>query len=29
MNAAFPRSFFDHVGLLSLVDTYRRFQIQS
>jgi RNA-directed DNA polymerase len=29
MNAAFPKSFFDHMGLVSLVDTHRRFQIQS
>lgn len=29
MNAAFPKSFFDHMGLASLVDTYRRFQSQS
>jgi RNA-directed DNA polymerase len=25
MNAAFPKSFFDPMGLVSLVDTYRRF----
>jgi len=29
MNAAFPKSFFDRMGLVSLVDTYRRFQSQS
>ncbi len=29
MNAAFPKSFFDHMGLVSLVDTHRRFQSQS
>jgi RNA-directed DNA polymerase len=29
MNAAFPKSFFDHMGLVSLVDTYRRFQSPS
>lgn len=29
MNAAFPKSFFDHMGLVSLVDTHRRFQRQS
>ncbi len=29
MNHAFPKSFFDHMGLASLVDTHRRFQIQS
>lgn len=29
MNHAFPKSFFDHMGLVSLVDTHRRFQIQS
>jgi len=29
MNAAFPKSFFDHMGLVSLVDTHRRFQIHS
>ena len=29
MNHAFPKSFFDHMGLVSLVDTYRRFQNQS
>jgi len=28
MNAAFPKSFFDRVGLVSLVDTHRRFQLQ-
>jgi RNA-directed DNA polymerase len=26
MNAAFPRTFFDRMGLVSLVDTYQRFQ---
>lgn len=29
MNAAFTKSFFDHMGLVSLVDTHRRFQNQS
>jgi len=29
MNAAFPKSFFDRVGLVSLVDTYQRFQLRS
>lgn len=29
MNAAFPKSFFDHMGLVSLVDTHRRFQSPS
>jgi RNA-directed DNA polymerase len=29
MNEAFPKSFFDHMGLVSLVDTHRRFQSQS
>jgi RNA-directed DNA polymerase len=29
MNAAFTKSFFDHMGLVSLVDTCRRFQSQS
>lgn len=29
MNQAFPKSFFDHMGLVSLVDTHRRFQSQS
>jgi RNA-directed DNA polymerase len=29
MNAAFPKSFFDRVGLVSLVDTHRRFQRHS
>ena len=29
MNAAFPKSFFDHMGLVSLMDTHRRFQSQS
>jgi RNA-directed DNA polymerase len=29
MNVAFPKSYFDHVGLVSLVDTHRRFQSQS
>jgi hypothetical protein len=29
MNAAFPKSVFDHVGLVSLVDDHRRFQRQS
>jgi RNA-directed DNA polymerase len=28
MNAAFPKSFFDRMGLVSLVDTHRRFQLQ-
>ncbi|MGM9487502.1 group II intron maturase-specific domain-containing protein, partial [Ideonella sp. YS5] len=28
MNAAFPKSFFDRMGLVSLVDTHRRFQRQ-
>ena len=26
MNHAFAKSFFDHMGLVSLVDTHRRFQ---
>jgi len=26
MNLAFPKSYFDRMGLVSLVDTYRRFQ---
>lgn len=26
MNQAFPKSWFDHMGLVSLVDTHRRFQ---
>lgn len=26
MNAAFPKAYFDHMGLVSLVDTHRRFQ---
>ena len=29
MNHAYPKSWFDHMGLVSLVDTHRRFQIQS
>jgi RNA-directed DNA polymerase len=29
MNHAFPKSFFDHMGLVSLVDTHRRLQVQS
>lgn len=29
MNAALPKSYFDHMGLVSLVDTHRRFQSQS
>jgi hypothetical protein len=29
MNAAFPKSFFDHMGLVSLVDTHRRFHSPS
>jgi RNA-directed DNA polymerase len=29
MNHAFPKSYFDHMGLVSLVDTHRRFQSQS
>ena len=29
MNAAFPKSFFDRMGLVSLVDTHRRFQRRS
>ena len=29
MNAAFPKSFFDRMGLVSLMDTYRRFQLHS
>jgi len=29
MNHAFPKSWFDHMGLVSLVDTHRRFQSQS
>ncbi len=29
MNAAFPKSFFDRVGLVSLVDTHQRFQRHS
>jgi RNA-directed DNA polymerase len=26
MNHAYPKSYFDHMGLISLVDTHRRFQ---
>jgi hypothetical protein len=26
MNAAFPKSWFDHLGLVSLLDTVQRFQ---
>jgi RNA-directed DNA polymerase len=29
MNAAFPKSFFDRLGLVSLVDTHQRFQRHS
>lgn len=29
LNQAFPKSWFDHMGLVSLVDTHRRFQSQS
>lgn len=29
LNHAFPKSYFDHMGLVSLVDTYRRFQSPS
>ena len=29
MNAAFPKSFFDRMGLVSLVDTHQRFQLHS
>lgn len=29
LNQAFPKSFFDHMGLVSLVDLHRRFQSQS
>jgi RNA-directed DNA polymerase len=29
LNGAFPKSFFDHMGLVSLADTHPRFQIQS
>jgi hypothetical protein len=29
MNHAFPKSFFDHMGLVSLVDTHRRLQSPS
>ncbi len=29
MNHAFQKSFFDHMGLVSLVNTHRRLQIQS
>jgi RNA-directed DNA polymerase len=29
LNHAFPKSYFDHMGLVSLVDTHRRFQSQS
>jgi RNA-directed DNA polymerase len=29
LNHAFPKSWFDHMGLVSLVDTHRRFQSQS
>jgi len=28
MNAAFPKSFFDRMGLVSLVHTHRRLQLQ-
>ena len=29
MNQAFPKSYFDHMRLVSLVDTHRRFQSPS
>lgn len=29
LNHAFPKSYFDYMGLVSLVDTYQRFQSQS
>ena len=29
LNHAFPKSYFDHMGLVSLVDTHRRFQSPS
>jgi RNA-directed DNA polymerase len=29
MNAAFPKSFFNHMGLVSLVEIHRHFQVQS
>ncbi len=29
MNEAFPKSYFDHLGLVSLADTCRRFQCVS
>ena len=29
MSVAFPKSFFDRMGLVSLVDTHRRFQRRS
>jgi hypothetical protein len=29
MNTAFPKSFCDHMGLVSFVDTHRRFQSSS
>jgi hypothetical protein len=29
MNAAFPKSFFNHMGLVSLVELHRRFHVQS
>lgn len=29
MNAAFPKSFFDGAGLISLVNTHLRLQCQS
>jgi len=29
LNHAFPKSYFDHMGLVSLVDNHRRFQNQS
>ena len=29
MNAAYPKTFFDRMGLVSLMDTHRRFQCVS
>jgi len=29
MSVAFPKSFFDRMGLVSLVDTHQRFQRHS
>jgi hypothetical protein len=29
MHAAYPKSWFDHMGLVSLLDTQRRFSLVS